>query len=290
MDISKLKNKELKEWLQGWIDLCTPDEVVFCDGSKEQYDEIANVMVKAGVFIRLDEDKKPNSYAVRSDVGDVARVEERTYICSEKREDAGPSNNWCDPAEMRSVLCNGENPLYKGCMKGRTMYIIPFSMGPIDSPISKYGIEITDSGYVVCNMNIMTRVSSKILERIDNGTEFVKCIHSVGAPLEPGEADVPWPCNAEHKYITHFPETREILSRIGYGGNALLVKCFALPVSVQTRRGWMAEHIYPAQPNPEGVVKYITVLPLSLRQTNLAMMEPTIEAGRLKRSVTILPG
>ena len=175
------------EWLQGWIDLCTPDEVVFCDGSKKQYNKIANMLVKAGVFIKLDDEKKPNSYAVRSDVGDVARVEERTFICSKTKEEAGPTNNWCDPVEMRAILCGKQNGLYKGCMKGRTMYVIPFSMGPVDSPISKYGIELTDSGYVVCNMNIMTRVSPKILERIDDGTEFVKCVHSVGAPLNPGD-------------------------------------------------------------------------------------------------------
>lgn len=288
MDIAKLKNKKLVEWLQGWIDLCTPDEVVFCDGSKKQYNKIANMLVKAGVFIKLDDEKKPNSYAVRSDVGDVARVEERTFICSKTKEEAGPTNNWCDPVEMRAILCGKQNGLYKGCMKGRTMYVIPFSMGPVDSPISKYGIELTDSGYVVCNMNIVTRVSPKILERIDDGTEFVKCVHSVGAPLNPGDADSTWPCDAKHKYITHFPDTREILSYgSGYGGNALLgKKCFALRIaSVQARdEGWLAEHMLILKlTNPKGSVKYVAAaFPSACGKTNLAMMEPTLKGWKVE--------
>ncbi len=283
MTLQDLKNPELKGWLQEWIDLCTPDAVQICDGSQEEYNKLCDLMVKSGTFIKLD--TPPNSYLCRSDVGDVARVEANTYICSEKQEEAGHTNNWKAPAEMRSIL----NGLYKGCMKGRTLYVIPFSMGPVDSPISKYGIELTDSPYVVVNMAIMTRVSDKIIERIDNGAEFVKCVHSVGAPLEPGVADVPWPCaEMAKKYITHFPETREILSfGSGYGGNALLgKKCFALRIaSVQARdEGWMAEHMLILKlTNPEGHSKYIgAAFPSACGKTNLAMMEPTIPGWKVE--------
>lgn len=283
MDIKDLKNADLKKWLQYWIDLATPDQVVICDGSQAQYNEICNMMVASGAFIKM---KWPlNSYFARSDKSDVARVEERTFICANKKEDAGPTNYWKDPAEMKAEFAE----LFKGAMVGRTLYVIPFSMGHPDSPIAKYGIELTDSPYVVVNMCIMTRVSTEILKRIDDGREFVKCVHSVGYPLDGDKADIPWPsAPVEKKYITHFPETREIISYgSGYGGNALLgKKCFALRIaSVQARdEGWMAEHMLILKlTSPEGEVKYVAAaFPSACGKTNLAMMEPTIPGWKVE--------
>ena len=283
MQMTDIKNVELKSWLQKWVDLTTPDAVVICDGSQKQNDELCNLMVKSGTFIKLN--NPPNSYLCRSDPDDVARVEERTYICSEKQEDAGPTNHWRAPADMRAEF----DVLFKGCMKGRTLFVIPFSMGPVESPIAKFGVELTDSAYVVVNMSIMTRVSDTIIGKIDAGAPFVKCVHSVGMPLEDAKADLPWPsAPMEKKYITHFPETREIISfGSGYGGNALLgKKCFALRIaSVQAHdEGWMAEHMLILKlTNPAGKVKFVgAAFPSACGKTNLAMMEPTIPGWKVE--------